>query len=312
MAIKKFLTRLAPSPTGFMHLGNAWSFLLAWLLARSRNGGIILRMDDIDPARSKKIYKDALIEDLNWLGLDWDDIIFQSQRINLYEEALKKLEGYGLVFKCFCSRKDLRMLANAPHPGDEGAPYSGFCRNLAPEQISENIAARKAWNTRFKFSGCETSFKDLIQDDIKLNADEIGGDFALKRSDGVISYQLACAVDDGVEKITHVCRGRDLISSAARQIAICTALDLAAPSFAHHALMEDARGERLAKRHADLSIRKLREKGVSAHEITGILGQLAGCNRYGEPKSPEQLLDNFDIAAVPKLGVRMPTNLDWA
>lgn len=303
--------RFAPSPTGFIHIGNAWSFLLTWLYVRKKRGKIILRIEDIDPVRSKNEFEIALIEDLQWLGLDWDELMFQSQRRHLYEEALTRLREKNLIYKCFCTRKELRQIASAPHAGEDRGSYRCACRNIPPEQILEKEKNHEAWNLRFKYPQNIIKFRDLAQDEQSFFPQAVGGDFSLKRSDGIFSYQLACAVDDGMEKINFVCRGQDLLPSAARQISLCNALNLPVPVYAHHPLIKDQQGERLAKRHAALSVRSLRAKDVKAKEIMGFLGLLAGCNPMGCEKKPSELLDDFSMSNLPKHDLQLPDNIAW-
>lgn len=291
--------RLAPSPTGFLHLGNAWSFLLAWLYNRHAKGKLTLRIENIDPARSKPEFIKAIFEDLEWLGLDWDETCVQSERSVFYETALRELGEQDRLYKCFCTRKELRMLANAPHVGDIGAPYPGTCRDLPPEKVAENIRQGKAWSQRFRCVGEQICFNDLIQGTMSYSNTDIGGDFALQRSDGVYAYQLACAVDDGLYGINQVIRGRDLLPSAARQILLLKALGLTVPQYGHLPLLLDELGERLAKRHDSLSLASMRERGVKAEQITGYLGMLAGLNPLGGKKTPAQLLENFSYTKIP-------------
>lgn len=305
--------RLAPSPTGYLHLGNAWSFLLSWLSCRKAKGYIVLRIEDIDPLRSKKEFIDGILEDLAWLGLDWDEICFQSQRSDNYNQALQILEKRGLVYKCFCTRKELRMLANAPHPGDMGAPYPGICRNLSPETVRKNILEGKSWNLRFKCPDTNIVFEDLIQGKQNFSPADIGGDFALKRSDNVFAYQLACAVDDGLHEMNLVVRGRDILPSAARQIMLLKSLDLPIPRYAHVPLLLDENGERLAKRHQGIALASLRRLGINPLDIVGFLGMLAGFNPYGLARSAGQLLGSFSFDKIPMNDIVLNdnTNPSW-
>lgn len=305
--------RLAPSPTGFLHLGNAWSFLLAWLANRNERGHLLLRIDNIDPARSKKDFIDALLVDLKWLGLDWDEISFEDKHKQLYDNALGKFEANNLIYKCFCTRKELRMLANAPHLGDVGAPYPGICRNLPVGVIENNIAQGKHWSLRFRSGEMPVSFIDRVQGEKKYYPETIGGDFALKRSDGIYAYQLACAVDDGLSQINQIVRGRDLLLSTARQLLLLKALGYGEPRYAHIPLLLDKSGERLAKRHKSLSLISLREYGIKPEQITGFLGMLAGINPAGTNKSAGQLVRNFTLSGIPVNDIILKEKLipDW-
>ena len=207
--------RLAPSPTGFLHLGNAWAFLLAWLACRSKGGSLVLRMEDIDPDRSRPEYADAIIRDLRWLGLDWDEgpdaggpagPYVQSARMGLYADALNRLDRAGHIYPCYCTRKELRTLAGAPHVGDAGAAYPGTCRNLPPERRAELEAAGRRPCIRLRCPSQNYAFEDAVFGPFSMTLEACGGDFALRRSDGVIAYQLAVVVDDGLMGITQVVR----------------------------------------------------------------------------------------------------------
>ena len=295
--------RLAPSPTGLLHFGNLWSLLLAWLAARASKGAVILRIEDLDPARSKPEYVQALIEDLLWLGLDWDrgpvtsqaNDYFQSQRHNLYADALHTLTQQGLTYPCFCRRKDLKALPSAPHSEDVGTIYPGTCRTLTCAQRTQKLAQGLRPCVRFACpeNSAPIVFRDVIQGVQSYNSPDWGGDFALQRSDGVYAYQLACAVDDALMGVTQVVRGRDLLSSTPRQILLLNFLDLVAPKqYAHVPLLLAENGERLAKRHQSLTLRAVKEKGAQPGQIIGLLAYLAGLN----PR--KQLLSPYDLVPV--------------
>lgn len=301
--------RLAPSPTGFLHLGNAWSFLLAWLANRKEGGHLLLRIDDIDPVRSKIDFLDAILADLKWLGLDWDEICFQGKRKPLYDCALKIFEANNLIYKCFCTRKELRLLANAPHPGDIGAPYPGICRYLPSEVIETNMAQGKPWSLRFKTGAEPVIFNDLVQGRKEYFPKDIGGDFALKRSDGIYAYQLACAVDDGLAGINQIVRGKDLLPSTGRQLLLLKALGFPEPSYAHIPLLLDKSGERLAKRHKSLSLASLQEYGIKPEQVTGFLGLLAGINPTGMNKPAGQLVRDFALSRIPAKDITLNENV---
>lgn len=298
--MKQWITRLAPSPTGELHIGNAWSFLLAWLYARSTGGKIYLRMDDIDPQRSKTELASAIITDLRWLGLDWDnDPVYQRQRSEIYERALDRLSAKNLVYPCFCSRKELRQLASAPHIGDEGAPYPGICANLDENERSARIKAGRHYALRLRCPDTPVAFNDLVYGEKIYNKAEYGGDFALMRSDGVWAYQLASACDDAEMGVNLVVRGRDLLASTPRQIVVGKYLNLPAVQYAHVPLLLSPEGERLAKRHKSLSLKKLRENGVSPEKICGYLAKLAGMNPQGAPTRPYELAQKFRPGMIP-------------
>ena len=252
--------RLAPSPTGLAHLGNAWSFFLSWLAVRSVGGELVFRMEDLDLERSSPVFMQALMSDIRWLGLDWDEgptpekedpSYHQSNRYPLYTAKLEQLKSMNLAYPCFCSRRDVRTMASAPHIGDAGAPY--------PEEVRERIREGKKYSWRFRSPDTPYRFTDMVYGPQTATLQECGGDFNLQRSDGVFSYQLAVSVDDGDMGITQVVRGRDLLPSTPRQIAVLEALGYAVPQYAHIPLLLDAEHERLAKRHASLSLESLRE-----------------------------------------------------
>lgn len=292
------ITRLAPSPTGALHLGNIWAFLLCWLYARSRGGKVLLRVDDIDVARSRPEFERAIRRDLTDLGLTWDgEPIYQSRREKVYNDALEWLKGAGLVYPCYCARRELKLLAAAPH-GEEPV-YPGFCRNLTPEERAAKGDKSAAFRLK---SDIHVKFTDLIAGEQNFQPKDYGGDFPLKRADGIFSYQLASALDDA--EVTHVIRGRDLLTSAARQTAILTALGKTPPVYGHVPLLMDETGERLAKRHKSLSARFLLDNGVKPEKIIGYLAKLAGLNPGGEPRTASELADSFSLTALPTRDVR--------
>ncbi|MDO5538428.1 MAG: tRNA glutamyl-Q(34) synthetase GluQRS [Desulfovibrionaceae bacterium] len=298
--------RLAPSPTGMAHLGNAWAFLTAWLAVRSQGGELVLRMEDLDLERSSVVFMQLLMSDIRWLGLDWDEgptperelaQYHQSNRFGLYEEMLERLRGSGLAYPCFCSRKDL-LLASAPHLGDAGHAYPGTCRHLSPEEVRARLEAggRAAW--RFRSDGRAYEFNDLVLGPQRATLEECGGDFSMRRPDGVFSYQLAVSVDDGLMGITQVVRGRDILPSTPRQLAILDALGMARPAYAHIPLLMGEDGERLAKRHASLSLDALRTRGVRPWRVIGLLASIAGLIDRREEVHPRDLVPLFDITKL--------------
>ena len=293
--------RFAPSPTGFLHLGNAWSFFLNWLIVKSRNGKILLRIDDIDPDRSKPEYIDAIYEDLTWLGLGWDaEMTRQSLNASAYANALDKLEQLDLVYPCFRTRKELRTLASAPHAGEVQPAYPGTCLNLDPALREKCLSAGRPFSLRLKCRQNTVQFYDLIQGLQIYAHNDYGGDFAIRRSDGVWSYQLATVVDDHLSGVNLVVRGSDLLESTAKQLIIAKYLGYPAPEYAHHPLLLDKEGERLAKRHKDLSIQDLRKKGVRPEQITGLLAHLAGLNPGNRPGNPADFTETLNYGIIPQ------------
>ncbi len=266
-----YIGRLAPSPTGLLHLGHAATFLVAHDRARAANGKLLLRIDDLDPQRSKEHFIEAAKDDLTWLGLTWDAEVRQSQRLTLYREAMENLLRAGLAYACTCSRKELQQATQAPHEDTDDEPvYNGRCRPRLHQPTASALQA----NTNYRFQvpdGATIRFTDAHCGPQAFvagcTADADFGDFLVWRKDGLPSYQLACIVDDAEMSITEVVRGRDLLKSTARQILLQRALKLPTPAYFHTDLLRDDRGERLAKRHDALSLRALREAGVTAAEI---------------------------------------------
>ncbi len=261
--------RLAPSPTGLLHLGHAATFLLAHDRARAANGQLLLRIDDLDPQRSKEQFVAAARADLRWLGLSWTSECRQSERLPLYRAALDQLLTRGLAYPCTCTRRDLQQAIAAPHEDTDDEPvYNGRCR----PRIS---TTKHRWNrTNYRFrvpDGATITFVDgncgpqSFTPGCGVKADF--GDFLLWRKDGLPSYQLACAVDDAGLRITEIVRGRDLLKSTARQVLLQQALGLPTPLYFHTDLLRDEQGQRLAKRHDALSLQTLRATGLSALDL---------------------------------------------
>ncbi len=262
--------RLAPSPTGYLHLGHAATFLAAHDRARQAGGRLLLRIDDLDSQRSKETYTEAAKQDLLWLGLNWDAEFRQSQRLDLYRAAMVRLLQQGDVYPCTCSRKDLQQAVQAPHEDSDDEPvYNGRCRPLATAELAaETSVFAENTNDRFRVrDGEQVAFCDALCGPQQFMAGRDFGDFLVWRKDGLPSYQLACVVDDAEMGITDVVRGRDLLKSTARQILVQRALGLPTPSYCHTPLLRDQIGQRLAKRHDALSLRTLRAEGVTPAEI---------------------------------------------
>lgn len=266
---ERYVGRLAPSPTGLLHLGHARTFWIAAQRARAANGVLWLRDEDLDPQRSRAEFAQAMREDLRWLGISWDAEMRQSGRLHVYREAMVQLVRGGYVYACRCSRKDLQEAVQAPHEDDDEPVYSGRCR---PAVTSRDNELRPQTNYRFRVPDGEViRFVDVSAGVQKFRAGcGTGvdfGDFVVWRKDGLPSYQLACVVDDAEMGITEVVRGRDLLRSTARQILLQRALRLTAPRYFHCELMRDEAGVRLAKRHDALSLRALRESGCTPAEV---------------------------------------------
>lgn len=267
--------RLAPSPTGYLHLGHARTFWTAQQRALKHNGVLVLRNEDLDPDRCRPEFSSALMEDLRWFGFRWQEgpdggglfgPYLQSERLGHYADAFRKLREGGYVYPCVCSRRDVQRALQAPHQGDEEPVYPGTCRSAKATDASHLSGARVNWRFRVP-DGESVSFSDNCLGAQSFVAGSDFGDFVVWRHDGIPSYQLAVTVDDAAMRITEVVRGRDLLASTARQILIYRALELTPPAFYHCPLLTDEHGVRLAKRHAALSLRALRERGVTPEEL---------------------------------------------
>lgn len=275
--------RLAPSPTGLLHLGHAATFFEAARRAREADGTLVLRNDDLDQQRSRPEFYRAMLEDLRWLGLEWQEgpdvggpfaPYSQSERGELYLKAWRKLAEDGFLYPCRCTRKELALAASAPHENaDEEPNYPGTCR---PQEMPRRAESPEGMNWRFRvLDGEEVEFDDGNFGSQQFVAGRDFGDFLVWRRDGVAAYQLACVADDAAMGITEVVRGADLLKSTARQILLYRALGLRPPEWYHCELVTDARGERLAKRHDALAIRALREQGKNPNEVVE-MGRTSG------------------------------------
>jgi glutamyl-tRNA synthetase len=284
-----YRTRFAPSPTGKMHPGHARTALVTWLQARKQGGQIVMRIEDIDRPRVVPGSVDAICRDHEWLGLDWDEgPVFQSAHDEAYERALGQLQAAGVVYPCTCSRKEIAAIASAPH-GDEGPRYPGTCRNGVTKP-------GKPPALRFVFEAPSPGFEDVLCG--AYPEGRVGGDFVLRRADGIWSYQLAVVVDDAEEGITEVIRGEDLLSSTPRQIALYQALGYPVPRFAHVALVVDGNGNRLATRHQATSIESLREAGRSPEQVIGQLACSLGLTATDAPIRAEELVQAFTLGEI--------------
>jgi glutamyl-tRNA synthetase len=289
--------RLAPSPTGAQHLGNARTYLVAWLSIRARGGRMILRMEDIDSPRLKPGADAQAIDDLGWLGLDWDiGPVYQTSRLKLYQEALDELKRRELVYPCTCTRSDIEQSASAPHLDHEPPPYPGTC-SFRRAADAPHLAQPFAW--RFRSQPTALKFMDGFRGEITV-ADSFGGDFVVWKSSGTPAYQLAVVVDDADMGITEVLRGDDLIPSTPRQLQLYAALGLAPPRFVHVPLVVGPDGRRLAKRHGDTRLSTLRQQGVSAEAVLGLLAWSCGWLAEPEPTSLTELLPRFRLETIPR------------
>ena len=266
--------RLAPSPTGFLHVGHAHTFSIAHHRARAADGALVFRNEDLDPQRCRPEFVNAMFEDLSWLGIEWDEgpdrggpfgPYAQSERRLLYLEAWKQLRDQGVIYPCTCSRKELAEIVSAPNDLDDEPIYPGKCRDRSD---SRSFESPKGINWRFRVpDGESVRFHDLHQGPQSFIAGRDFGDFVVFRRDEVPAYQLAVVVDDAEMQITEVVRGADLLKSTARQILLARALRYRQPRFYHCDLLRDESGSRLAKRHDSLSIRALRAQGYAPQQV---------------------------------------------
>ena len=271
-ASRSYRGRLAPSPTGYLHLGHARTFWIAQQRAQKVGGTLVLRNEDLDRARCKKEFVAAMTEDLRWFGFQWQEgpdcggavgPYTQSERFDLYRAALEKLKARECIYPCTCSRKDILNALSAPHGTEEESIYPGTCRSNRQSQI-----VNRKFNWRFRVPDGEAiSFVDGRFGPQHFVAGKDFGDFVVWRHDGVPAYQLAVVVDDAAMQITEIVRGADLLVSTARQLLLCRTLDLEPPAFYHCPLLTDEQGVRLAKRHDALSLRTLRERGTDPERV---------------------------------------------
>ena len=300
--------RFAPTPSGYLHLGNLFCSLIAWLSAKSQGGEILFRSEDLDPDRSRSAYALQAQRDLEALGLFWDrEESCQSQRFDFYKSQQRRLEDRGLVFPCFCSRAQLHA-ASAPHASDGEPLYAGTCRSLTPAQIAEKSRTRSP-ALRLRVPEETIAFEDLHYGPQSQYLPTGCGDFILRRSDGVYAYQLAVVADDGDMGVTQVVRGRDLLSSTPRQILLYRLLGYPEPEFGHTPLLVSSDGRRLSKRDGDTSLAGILGRGYSPRDVVGALACLAGLLPEPAPAAPEELLPLFAWEKLPREDIPLPPGL---
>lgn len=282
MATNTVRGRYAPSPTGDQHLGNLRTALIAWLHARLQGGEFLLRMEDLDLPRVVDGSADTILRDLEWLGIDWDgEVVYQSQRNDLYQAALDQLDNSGLVYPCFCSRKDIQQAASAPH--STGNAYPGTCRNLRVEQQQQRRLE--------KTPALRLNTEGKLQDSC--------GDFVIKRADGLFAYQLAVVVDDLEQGITKVVRGADLADSTQRQKLLIHKLEPQRNiDYFHAPLCLDENGERLSKRDGSKSVQEFKQAGVTAEELVGKLLSELGLLNSERALTAEEALQAVSLSKL--------------
>jgi glutamyl-tRNA synthetase len=286
--------RFAPSPTGPLHLGNLRTALLAWLFARSAKARFLVRVEDLDRSRVRTGVEEAQLADLAAIGLDWDGpIVRQSERMELYEEAIERLDADGLLYPCYCTRAEIRAAASAPHGISASDRYPGTCRGLTDAQRAQREAAGRPPALRVRSEDVRIAFEDRLLGFFEETVD----DFAVRRNDGTPAYQLAVVVDDARQKIGEVVRGADLADSTPRQILLSRLLGLPEPTHAHVPLVLGPDGQRLAKRHGAVAI-STRHEGPD--EVRAWMARTLGLAEAGETPSLDDLVARFEPEHLPR------------
>jgi glutamyl-tRNA synthetase len=311
--------RLAPSPTGWLHLGHARTFLIAWLAARHAGGRVVLRIEDLDSSRVRAHARSDAIIDLRWLGLDWDEgpdvggpsaPYVQSERSWLYDEALDRLKASESVYPCTCSRAEIERSASAPHAEDEGPTYPGTCAGRSAGEARALSGRPIAW--RFRVGPGAVVWDDLFLGRVELDPSQIGGDFIVARHNVGHSYQLAVVVDDAAMGINQVIRGDDLVTSTPRQILLYHRLGWPLPAFGHVPLAVAPDGRRLAKRDGALKLTALREASVDPRRLVGSLIHSFGWSECDSATTPREAIDRYAPTQIPgKPWVVTPEWVKW-
>ncbi|MEP7202907.1 MAG: tRNA glutamyl-Q(34) synthetase GluQRS [Ilumatobacteraceae bacterium] len=289
--------RFAPSPTGSLHLGNLRTALVAWLMARRHGGSFIVRMEDLDRVTSSPAHEADQLASLRSIGLDWDDeVVRQTDRFDLYRDAIGRLQSGGLVYECYCTRREIREAARAPQGADPDGIYPGTCRQLTERDRAKLRAEGRRPALRLISDGLDESFED------RFSGRHVGrvDDLVLQRNDGVPAYNLAVVVDDAAQGVTEVVRGDDLIPSTPRQIMLHRLLHLPIPQYAHVPMVLAPDGTRLAKRHGAVTLADLAHRdGSSPGDVCGRFAESLGIQTRGRPMLAPDLLDEFDPDVMP-------------
>jgi len=315
--------RFAPSPTGFMHVGNARTALFNYLFARHHGGKFILRIEDTDTERHSEEAVNVIYEALRWMGLDWDEgpdkggefgPYRQSERLDIYKKFIEELKEKGLVYECYCTQEELEEMRKEQLKRGEPPRYTGKCRHLTEEEKERLKAQGRKPVLRFKVPEDRIiRFKDLVKGDIEINSRQLGGDFVIVRSNGMPVYNFVVVIDDALMKISHVIRGEDHISNTPKQILIYEALGFEPPQFAHLPMILGPDRSKLSKRHGSTSVKEFRDKGYLSEAFTNFLALLGWYPKDGkEILSMEELIERFDIKDVSSApAVFDTTKLNW-
>jgi glutamyl-tRNA synthetase len=289
--------RFAPSPTGVLHLGNLRTALVAWLFARSAGSRFLLRIEDLDRVASRPELERSQLDDLAALGIDWDGpVIRQSERFTRYDAAIDRLAAAGLVYPCYCTRREIREAATAPHEHLPEGAYPGTCRGLTAAERAERETTGRRPALRLAAAGIEVAFEDRLAGPCTGVVD----DFVIRRNDGAPAYNLAVVVDDAAQGVEEVVRGDDLLSTTPRQIHLARLLGLPVPAHAHVPLVLNVRGERLAKRDGAVTLADQAALGCGAAAVRSLLAASLGLCAPDEPVTPAELVTRFDPDRVPR------------
>ncbi|HEX3775942.1 MAG TPA: tRNA glutamyl-Q(34) synthetase GluQRS [Polyangiaceae bacterium] len=303
--MKPPIGRLAPSPTGLLHLGHARTFLLAYWQIRSRGGTLLMRMEDLDGPRAEARFADAALHDLEWLGLDWDGPVWlQSNGMDRLNSAISKLIAEGKAYPCVCSRGDILRAQSAPHADSAEPRYPGTCRGLYASFAEAEAKTSRVAGARLLVPEGKIQIEDGVSGTSAWNVAEEVGDFLVAKRDKAPAYQLAVVVDDAAQGVTEILRGDDLLPSAARQWHVQHALGLPHPAWFHVPLVTDETGRRLAKREADLSLAELRAGGTDPRAIVAWAGESAGIALGGRVTASE-VTPHFALSRLPKTPARL-------